>query len=300
MSTQKPGDGSKRNRSGKSWLLSLFDVKWYRISTTHNDRILPETHWTAFFIVPFLLVGFVVLMFWPDDTNLLFAWSIQSRMTALMLAAVYAGGAYFFSRVYLARQWHTVAMGFLPATLYAVLGGLITIIHWDDFNHSSIAFTVWVAMYGISSGLIPFVWWRNHQMDPRMPFPQDVILPKPFIYLWIFMGMGNLLIGGFLFILPGLAGSIWPWPIMPLAARVIGSLFAILGVTSLALMADRRWSSAQVIMETAAVIFALILLAVTRSWANFNPANPLTWVFITVPIILLVGICVLYLWVEVR
>jgi hypothetical protein len=153
-------------------------------------------------MVPFLLVGFIVLMIWPDDTNLLFAWSIQSRMTALMLAAVYAGGAYFFSRVYLARQWHTVAMGFLPATLYAVLGGLITIIHWDDFNHSSIAFTVWVAMYGISSGLIPFVWWRNHQMDPRMPFPQDVILPRPFIYLWIFLGVCNLLIGGFLFILP--------------------------------------------------------------------------------------------------
>ena len=43
-----------------------------------RDRVLPGTRVLSVVIIPFLLVAFVVLYFWPsaDDTARLFAWRI--------------------------------------------------------------------------------------------------------------------------------------------------------------------------------------------------------------------------------
>lgn len=278
----------------------LLTLRFARYSSAHHDRVLSETRWTAFFLVPFLLAGFIVLTFWPDDTQLLFAWSTSSRMTALMLGAAYAGGAYFFSRVYLARHWHIVGLGFLPAMVFSFMGGLVTIIHWDTFNHSSPAFLVWVALYAITSWLIPLIWYRNLAQDPRMPPVHDVVLPRSFNLPWIAVAVSNLTIGAALFFAPEFAGGGWPWLLAPLGAQVIGSLFVMMGVTGLGLIFERRWSSAQVVLETLAVTFALVLVGVARSWSDFNLGNPLTWIFTGAILLMLVGMCVLYLWVEIR
>jgi hypothetical protein len=290
----------KRNKPGKSWLISLISMRSYRLGSVHNDKILPETRWSAFLFVPLLLSGFVVLTFWPDDTDLLFAWSLKSRMTALLLGAVYAGGAYFFSRVYLSRQWHRVGLGYLPATTFALLGGLATLFHWDEFSHSSPAFLVWIVVYAITPWLIPLVWFRNRSLDPRVPDPRDVVLPRTATVVWVALGISNLAIGACLFIFPTSMSAVWPWVISPLGARVIGSLFAMFGVTAVALAIERRWSAQQVVMETMAITFALLLLGEARSWSSFQLGNALTWVFTAWVLILMVAVCVLYLWVEIR
>ena len=71
----------------------------------HDDRILPETRWLAAVIIPFLVVAFIILYFWPNDTDKLFAWTIKPAMTPMMLAAAYLGGIYFFTRVFLAKHY---------------------------------------------------------------------------------------------------------------------------------------------------------------------------------------------------
>jgi hypothetical protein len=58
----------------------------------HDDRILPETRWLAAVIIPFLVAAFIILYFWPYDTDKLFAWTIKPAMTPMMLAAAYLGG----------------------------------------------------------------------------------------------------------------------------------------------------------------------------------------------------------------
>jgi hypothetical protein len=290
----------KRNKSGKSWLISLISMRSYRLGSVHNDKVVPETHWTAFFIVPLLLTGFVVLTLWPDDTELLFAWAVKSRMTALLLGSVYAGGAYFFSRVFLARQWHRVGLGFLPAASFALLGGLATLIHWDGFSHSSLAFIVWVAVYAIVPWLIPLLWFRNRSLDPRVPDPRDVVMPHLATSIWIGLGVSNLAIGACLFFFPSSMSAVWPWVLTALGARIVGSLFVMFGATGFALAIERRWSAQQVVMETMGITFALLLLGEARSWSSFQLGNALTWVFTAWVLLLMVAVCVLYLWVEIR
>ena len=57
------------------------------------DRVLPITRALSIVIIPFLLVAFVLLYFWPsaDDTARLFAWRITPGFTSMLLAAVYLG-----------------------------------------------------------------------------------------------------------------------------------------------------------------------------------------------------------------
>src|SRR4051812_16331151 len=93
-------------------------------TVAHDDRVLPITRVVSIVIIPFLLAAFVVLYFWPRDTGRLFAWPIMPPMTALMLASVYLGGAYFFLRAARATQWHTVKAGFPPVATFATLLGI--------------------------------------------------------------------------------------------------------------------------------------------------------------------------------
>lgn len=64
-----------------------------------DDLILPYTRGLSLFIAPFLLVAFLVLYPFPDQTRRLFAWTIQPTMTPMLLASAYLGGFYFFVRV---------------------------------------------------------------------------------------------------------------------------------------------------------------------------------------------------------
>src|SRR3954452_692349 len=101
-----------------------------------DDRVLPVTRVVAAAIIPFLLLAFAVLYFWPSDTGRLFAWPIKPPLTAMVLASVYLGGAYFFLRAARASSWHTIKAGFPPVATFAGLLGIATLVHWDKFSHS--------------------------------------------------------------------------------------------------------------------------------------------------------------------
>src|SRR5438552_15922805 len=86
------------------------------VNLLKDDRMLPETRVLGAIIVPFLLVAFVMLYFFPGNTDTLFAWTIHPDMTPLIMGAGYISGSYFFGRVITAKRWHMVHLGFLPIT----------------------------------------------------------------------------------------------------------------------------------------------------------------------------------------
>jgi len=55
---------------------------------SRDDRVLPATRWLALAIIPFLLVAFVDLFFWPRSTDRYFAWTIKPPLTPLVLGSV--------------------------------------------------------------------------------------------------------------------------------------------------------------------------------------------------------------------
>ena len=265
-----------------------------------DDRVLLTTRWLSAIIIPFLLAAFGVLYLLPDRTGELFAWNIQPRMTAMLLGEAYLAGSYFFLRAVLSPRWHRVAVGFLPVTTFATLMGILTILHWDRFNHSSVAFWTWVVLYFTTPFLVPAVWWRNRRTDPGTPEARDLLVP-----LWVrriigILGAGAVLIALLFFLQPEFMIAVWPWKLTPLTARVMGTLFALAGAGAICIALDARWSAVRIALQSQMIALVLVVLAIVFSWSDFRQANPLTWVFVAGMLFLLVASPLFYLWMETR
>jgi hypothetical protein len=240
-----------------------------------DDQVRPLTRGVSLAIIPFLIVAFFVLYPWPHDTGRLFAWEIKPTVTPMILGSVYLGGAYFFFRAAIAKQWHTVKGGFIPVGTFATLMGLATIIHWGKFSHSHVAFWLWAGLYFSTPFLIFWVWLANRRRD--VPGTSaDLLLGVGVSRTIAALGALSVLTGVFLYLLPGRAVAVWPWTLTPLTARVLGAIFC-LGIAGPGALFDRRWSSARILLQVAALMLALILLAGARATGELDPANAMTW-----------------------
>lgn len=266
--------------------------------TASDDRVLPLTRGVSLVIIPFLVVAFIVLYPWPADTARLFAWDVEPSLTPMILGSVYLGGAYFFLRAVRAKQWHTVKGGFVPVATFATLMGVATIAHWDRFTHTHVAFWLWAGLYFTTPFLIFWVWLANRRHDIAGT-DADLLLPAATSRIIAVLGGLSVLTGLFLFVLPDRAADIWPWALTPLTARVLGAIFC-LGIAGLGALFDRRWSSARILLQVAALMLALIVAAGVRASADLDSANPMTWLIAAGFTAVLVAIAVLYLRMRAR
>ena len=263
-----------------------------------DDRILPVTRWLSVVIIPFLVVAFVVLYPFPGDTGRLFAWPVKPTLTPMILGSVYLGGAYFFLRAAMARQWHTVKGGFVAVGTFATLMGMATVLHWEKFTHSHVAFWLWAGLYFTTPFLVFGVWWANRRRDVPAT-GAELLIPVRVSGVIAALGGLSVLTALFLFLFPGRAAAIWPWTLTPLTARVMGAIFA-LGVAGLGAPADRRWSSARILLQVAALMLALIVAAGVRASNELDPGNAMTWLIGIGFVAVLVAIAVFYARMQAR
>ena len=241
-----------------------------------QDRVLVSTRILAGVIIPFLVLAFVVLFPDPADTSV-FAWQIKPSMSAMLLGSVYLGGAYFFLRVVTAKRWHEVGGGFISVATFASLMGIATILHWDKFIHSNVAFWLWVALYFTTPFLVFAVFFHNHH-EFASATGTELMLRPPSAAAIVVGGALAVATSAFLYLFPSTAVHIWPWPLTPLTARVLGAIFA-LGLAGLGALRERRWSVVRLLFQVAGFMLVLILVAGVRAHNEFDSSNPLTWLF---------------------
>lgn len=271
-----------------------------RQTVSGTDDVFLFTKIAAFFVVLILVSGFIILYFFPDDTERLFAWTINPRMTPLAMGAGYAAGAFFFSRTLLAKHWHHVGMGILPITVFSAAMGAATFLHWDRFNHQHITFWLWTITYIVTPFLIPFIWFRNRVTDPVTLGANDLMVPLFVRWIMAFAGIFQLLVGLAMFFFPEAFLSIWPWMLTPLTARVIGGWFSLPGAGGLMIAAERRWSAVRITLQGTLIYVGLLLIGVWRAWSDFDPGKPLTWAYLGMLLVSFFGIGALYFWMERR
>jgi hypothetical protein len=262
----------------------------------HDDRVLRTTRAVSAVIIPFLVLAFVVLDGWPRDTGRLFAWPIKPPLTPLILGSVYLGGAYFFARAVRAGRWHTIKGGFPPVATFAALMGIATILHWEKFTHSHVAFWLWAGLYFTTPFLIAGVWIVNRRFeDPTAG--AGVVVPERMARVIGAIGILAMTMSSFLFLVPERAIDIWPWTLTPLTARVMGAIFA-LGLAAIGAFTERRWSAYRLLVQVEMIMLALILVAGVRGASDWNPSDILTWLFAVGFIGVLGASVVLYLRME--
>jgi FtsH-binding integral membrane protein len=93
--------------------------------------------------------------------------------------------------------------------------------------------------------------------------------------------------------------TVWPWTLTPLTAQVLGAIF-FLGIAGLGALAGRRWSSARTLLQVAALMLTLILVAGIRASGELDPSNAMTWLIGGGFAVVLAAIVTLYLRTQAR
>ncbi|MGW4057017.1 hypothetical protein ACWEGE_01990 [Amycolatopsis sp. NPDC004747] len=244
-------------------------------------RVRPATRVLALVIVPFLLAAFVICYLMPARTAELFAWGIKPPLTAMLLAAVYLGGAFFFVRVATAKRWSDVALGFPPVALFASMLDVTTVLHWDRFTHGHISFVAWAALYFAAPVFVVVIAARNARAargavlaaQPRLPAAVRIVLGVT--------GAAELVLAAALFFLPGPVGALWPWAVTPLTARTLAALYA-LGLANVLVAADARASRVRLQLEVQTVMLTLIAIAVLLRREDFTAGPAAAYAFAAV------------------
>lgn len=245
-----------------------------------DDRVFRETRWLGAVIVPFLVVAFALLYFFPDDTRHWFAWDVQPTITPLIMGAGYIAGAYFFVRVARANRWHRIQVGFLPVTAFTLFMAIGTFAHLDRFATEHVAFWIWVGLYVVTPVLVPLAWWRNRATDPGTPEPGEPALPAFVRPLLLAAGTVQTVVALVLLLSPSTMIAHWPWHLTPLTAQTLGGWFALPGVTALMMGLDGRWTAIRITLESQLIGLALILLATVRAWDDVDTSNTLAYIFV--------------------
>lgn len=254
--------------------------------TVRNDRVLPETRWASMVVFLILVPALIVLWGMPDETADLWAWTIMPELTPIFMGAGYGAGAYFFFQTWRAERWHPSSAGVFGAAFFASLMLIATLIHWDKFNKgdapflAAFCFYAWVIVYILSPFVVMWLWWRNHQRDPRTPEPGDPVVPEMIRLGARVFAVGALVAAAVFFISPETAIDVWPWPLTELTARVLASFTAQVGVGALLLSMDSRWSSWRLLLQTFFVATVLLLIGAIRESDDFIDGRVTTWLYV--------------------
>lgn len=252
-----------------------------------DDRVLRSTRALSAFIAPFLIIAFVVLYGFPDQTERLFAWTIHPTMTPMVLASAYLGGFYFFVRAVWESRWATLRLGLLSVALFATLLGITTVIHWDKFNHQHFAFWLWAGLYFTAPFLVVGAYLANRRYEAPPRLDEARVGP---VSRWVvgMVGLAALATGVTMFLAPSMMIAIWPWVLTPLTCRVVGAIFC-LGAAGIGTLVDPRWVTIRMMLQVESLMVALMLLAALRASAEFATDRPLTWLMLVGFVGVLVG-----------
>jgi putative effector of murein hydrolase LrgA (UPF0299 family) len=251
-----------------------------RQDAARDDRILPLARWASILIPPFLITAFVLLFFFPNDTERLWAWTVRPALTPMIMGAGYISGSYFFTRVFLGGHWHWYSAGFLPVAAFTWFMLLSSLLHFDRFNKEHVSFYAWMLLYIVTPFLIPALWFLNRKADPGTPDPDDVVVPQPVRLLMGALGALQVGIAILMFIFPAFFISVWPWMLTPLTDRVMAGWFALAGVLMLMVSLDSRWSAQRIPLQAQIIGLALILVALVRGLGDVDATRATTWLFV--------------------
>lgn len=264
-----------------------------------DDRTLATTRWVSICIIPVLVAAFVILYGFPDRTQKLWAWTIAPEMTPMFMGGGYLAGAWLFVRVAAAKEGHKANAALLAVSVFTLLLGLATILHWDRFNHDHVSFWAWLALYTVTPVLLPLLWFNNRGTDPVQPRPGEVLVPNGLRILMSAGGLVTLAFALVMFLRPSAVIDEWPWTLTPLTARTLSAFIAFPAVAWAQFGVDARWSSFQIPMETSVIGEALILIAAVRGWDDFHSTGD-AWAYVALLVAALLWLTGVYLAMERR
>lgn len=246
------------------------------------------------------LAGFQLFIL-TQQTEQYFAWTIQPPLTAAFLGAGY--WAAFLLELLASRErvWARARLAVPSVFAFTMLTLVATLMHLDRFHFGSaelfarVAAWFWLMIYLAVPPTMLVLWARQQRLpggDPQRQAP----LPSSMRVIFVAQAAFMLAIGITLFVVPPLAGLLWPWKLTPLTARAVGAWFVGIGVFAGHVAWENDFSRMKAGLVSYLAFGLLQLLALGRFPSSLEWSQLIAWVYvvfmITVLAVSLYGVAV--------
>ncbi len=240
----------------------------------------------------FLLGGFlsltagIQLFVLAEHTEIYFAWTIQSPLTAATLGGFFFGTMAFGFLAVREKVWANVRGAVLGLFVLLFLTMVATFLHLDKFHlGSQHPFTIlstwlWLCVYTF----LPFVVLAALILQGRIQGsdPEPVSTLPVWVRVLVFLhGISGFVIAMLLFLFPQTIISAWPWSLTPLTSRALAAWLMAFSIVDLQMFRDNDWSRTKIVSfeYMVAVLFAMIALARYSNEVNWHSAGVVGYLF---------------------
>jgi len=224
----------------------------------------------------FVLVAGLQLWLLSGRTAKLFAWTIDSEMTAAFLGSCYWSAAVVALLSAREQTWAAARVGVPGVLAFVWLTLLATLMHLGLFHLDATgalaqaAAWVWLAIYVAEPALLLWIFIAQLRTPGGEP-PRADPLPGP--YRMALAALAAILVGfgAVLFIAPAEVGDAWPWQLTPLTGRAVGAWLIAFG----GLLAAMWWEQDRGRVRLG--VYALLTLVPLTTIALARYGDEVTW-----------------------
>lgn len=223
------------------------------------------------------LVAGIQLFVFSGQTDVYFAWTIQSSLTAATLGGFYFGTMVFGYLSARETDWAHVRGPAVGLLVFMFVTLAATLLHLDKFHLASqnwltrTAAWSWLGIYVLFPVELVAAAWLQQRLPGADP-EHTASLPAWFrVVLTVHGGVGIVIALG-LFFAPQALIPFWPWALTPLTARALSAWFLSFGALNLQSMRENDWSRVRVMSISYIVsgLFALVALLRYASQADLS------------------------------
>jgi len=217
------------------------------------------------------LPAFLILMLLPNQTEILFVWTIKPAINARLIGAMYFNAMLLVGFSAFQTKWERVRINLVVITLFSIFATVLTFFYLKPFlAHPWYHLAFWLTMYLILFFAAPYV-FITHEKNHGGKLPVETPLTfgaKLVLGISMIISLGSGL--GLLFNID-LVNQFWPWKLPPLVGGLIGVLFVTHAVAYSWALWDRDWIRSRPIFWQAPITGIIFMLLPLTHPADLRP-----------------------------
>lgn len=200
-------------------------------------RTLPAMRLTLVAFAVLTALAVVSLYVMSEDTDRLFAWTIQPPLTAAFLGAGYAAGCLLVVLSLREPVWANNRIPVLTILGFTALTLVATLVHLDKFHFDvpgalpTFAAWFWMAIYVVVPLALVALVVQQERAPGADPLPRHPV-PGALRALLAVQSVVMTVLGVALFVAPDTQEQLWPWTLTPLTARVVAAWLLAFGLAT--------------------------------------------------------------------
>ncbi len=217
------------------------------------------------------LPAFLILMLFPNLTEILFVWTIKPVINARLIGMMYSNAMLLVIFSAFQTKWEKVRVNLVVITLFSIFATILTFFYLKPFlAHPWYHLAFWLTMYLILFFTSPYI-FITHEKKYGGKLPVEIPLN---ISAQLVAGVSiiiSLVSGlGLLFNID-LVNQFWPWELPPLVGGLIGVLFVTHAAAYSWALWDGDWIRSKPIFWQAPITALFFMLLPLLHPADLKP-----------------------------